>query len=112
MFNSRFLIDIRVKALRRRVLYSALDGLERGILYLAGRVVDRVRSSVLASQLGEIVAKLCEAMKNRFTRHMESFGVKQASKNVKTAIMFGSKVAQQWLSMDFARYLALITFNT
>ena len=112
MFNSRFLIDIRTKALRHRVLYSALDGLERGILYLAGRVVDGVRSGILASQLDEIVTKLCEAMKNGFTRHMESFGVKQASKIVKTAIMLGSTVAQQWLTdTGFKRYLVFIDIN-
>ena len=112
LFNSRFLIDIRTKALRHRVLYSALDGLERGILYLAGRVVDGVRSGILASQLDEIVTKLCEAMKNGFTRHMESFGVKQASKIVKTAIMLGSTVAQQWLTdTGFKRYLVFIDIN-
>ena len=112
LFNSRFLIDIRTKALRHRVLYSALDGLERGILYLSSRVVDGVRSGVLASQLKEIVTKLCEAMKNGFTIHVESYGVKQAVKAVETAVRFGSRVAQQWLSMDFACYLALVTFNT
>ena len=93
------------------MLYSALDGLERGILYLAGRVVDGVRSGVLASQLKEIVTKLCEALKNGFTIHVESYGVKQAAKAVETAIRFGSRVAQQWLSVDFACYLAFLDFR-
>ena len=46
---------MRVKALRRGVLFGALDGLERGILCLSARVVDRVRSGVLGAQLVMIV---------------------------------------------------------
>ena len=103
---------MRAKALRRRVLFSALDGLERGILYLSARVVDRVRSGVLGAQLVEIVAKLGEALKCGFTRHVESFGVRQAVKMVQAAVGFGSRVAHEWLNgVGFARYLGFIDFN-
>ena len=102
---------MRVKALRRGVLFSALDGLERGILYLSARVVDRVRSGVLGAQLVMIVAKLGEALKCGFTRHVESFGVRQAVRVVQAAVGFGSKVAREWLAgVEFARYLAFVDY--
>ena len=89
-----------------------MDGLERGILYLSARVVDRVRSGVLGAQLVEIVAKLGEALKCGFTRHVESFGVRQAVKMVQAALGFGSEVAREWLAgVEFARYLAFMNIN-
>lgn len=112
MFTSRFLSRIRTKALRRGVLYSALDGLERGILCLSARVVDRVRSGVLGAQLVDIVMKLGEALKCGFTRHVESYGVRQAVRVVQVAVGFGSRVAHGWLNgLGFARYLAFIDYN-
>ena len=65
MMNESKILEI-YKALRRGVLFGALDGLERGILCLSARVVDRVRSGVLGAQLVDIVMKLGEALRCGF----------------------------------------------
>ena len=43
--------------LRRRVWFSALDGVERGILCLASRVVEEVRNTALNVELVKILTK-------------------------------------------------------
>ena len=40
MFRSSFLNDVRKRAIRGRVWFRALDGLERGILSLSSRILD------------------------------------------------------------------------
>lgn len=79
---------------------------------LACRVVEEVRSLDLARVIVGILAKLREASKSSFIKHVESFGLGQAVKMVQAARGFGSKVAREWLAGgDFARYLAFIDFN-
>ena len=112
MFTRGFLEELRLKAIRRRVLYGALDGVERGILYLCTRVVDEVSSPVLGVQLVEIVRRLLEAMKSAFTRHVESYGVKRVVQLVEQAISLGYAVASEWLQdIGFIRYLAVLNMN-
>jgi len=52
-----YLRKLRGKAIRRRV-YNCLDQLERGILFLSGRLIDVARSPGLVSQLSIILQKL------------------------------------------------------
>jgi hypothetical protein len=112
LFTSVYLSNIRAKAIRRRVLYRCLDVVERGILYLASRVVDDVRSSVLVEQLMLIVKKLGAAMMSGFMRHVESFGAEQVRKIVDMATGFGSVVACEWLKCTgFSKYLSLQAFS-
>jgi len=111
MFTRGFLEDIRLKAIRRRVLYRALDGVERGILYLCTRVVDEVSSPVLGVQLVEIVKRLRDAMKSAFTRHMESYGFRRVVSLVEQARALGSEQASGWLDVGFARYVTFIDLN-
>jgi len=111
LFTGEYLRRLRGKAIRRKALYC-LDRLERGILYLSGRLVEEASSPSLVSQLIEIVMKLEQAMICRFKQHVESFGVLRVVTLVKTAIRFGSTVAQEWvLDLGFARYLAFADFN-
>jgi hypothetical protein len=78
MFTKEFLSGVRWLALRRRVWYSALDSLERGILSISARIIDDVKSSVLNIQLVKIIAKLRDACKSGFVRHLERFGFERA----------------------------------
>jgi hypothetical protein len=112
MFTRGFLSELRLKAVRRRVLFRALDGVERGILYLCTRVVDKVSNPVLGVQLVKIVSKLLEAFKGEFTKHIESYGYKRIVQIVKQATSMGCNVAYRWLSdMGFIRYLSFLDFN-
>ena len=112
MFTRDFLLDIRRKALRRKVWYSALDRVERGILSLTSQIVDRVESKVLGVMLVKILAKLRDAMKSDFVRLVESYGVWTAKKLSVQASEWGNIFADAWsYDLGFARYLALLNMN-
>ena len=57
-----------------------MDRVERGILSLTSRIVDRVESRVLGVRLVKILAKLRDAMKSDFVRLVEGYGVRMAKK--------------------------------
>ncbi|MFX0206999.1 MAG: hypothetical protein ACFFDT_13510, partial [Candidatus Hodarchaeota archaeon] len=112
MLTGRFLSEARRKALRGGVWFKALDRVERGILSLAARVVDRVESAVLGVELVKILGKLRDALKGGFVRRMEEYGVYQAEKLAAQAIVWGYENAGSWASnFDFIRYLTLIDVN-
>ena len=112
MFTSSFLTEVRRKALRRRVLYGALDQVERGILSLAAQVVERVESLVLGVELVKIASKLNEAMKNQFQKRLESYGLGRALNVVKQALAWGCAAARKWLSSPgLARFLTFLSLN-
>lgn len=112
MFTRSFLAEVRRTALRRRVWYSALDGLERGILTLAGRVVDEVRNTALNVELVKIIAKLRDAAKSGFVRHVETFGVRRVREVRDQAASLGSVFAGMWArDIEFVRYLAFLDYN-
>ena len=112
MFTRDFLTGVRRKALRRKVWYSALDRVERGILSLASQIVDRVESKVLGVMLVKIMAKLRDAMKSEFVRLVEGYGVEAAKKLSVQASEWGNIFAYAWsYDLGFARYLALLNFN-
>ncbi|MFP3952470.1 MAG: hypothetical protein ACLFVP_10075 [Candidatus Bathyarchaeia archaeon] len=112
MFTKGFLRRVKGRAFRRRVWYSALDRAERGILDLTSRLVDVVRSKKLGVTIVKILAKLREAMKSPFVKHIESYGLERASRVAEQAAEFGYSGASDWrMDLGFARYLALIDYN-
>jgi len=112
MFTREFLEGMRRRALRKRVWYSALDRIERGIVSLTCRLVESVRSAGLGIELVKIMVKLKEALKSGFVRHMESFGLREVRKVVAQAVSFGSKVGEFWVRDNhFARYIAFMDIN-
>ena len=112
MFTGEFLAGLRLKAIRHRVLYRCLDGLERGILYLSSRLVDEVSSLTLLGQLAEIVTKLENALRSGYNRHVEEYGVGKLVEIILQAVRFGYRDAAWWISdAGFAGYLAVLDLN-
>jgi len=112
MFTSRFLSNVRGKAIRRGVWFKALDTLERGIITLASRVVDRVESAVLGVEIVKILRKLTNAMKSEFARRMEEYGFGRALKMAGQAVEWGYAMAVDWSSdSGFMRYLTVLELN-
>lgn len=112
MFTWKFLEDVKRKALRRGLWYGVLDRVERGILFLASRVVDVVRSRTLGVLIVKMLKKLKDAAKSGFVRHMESYGLERARKIAEQAVMLGHKEAVSWASdFGFVRYLTFMSFN-
>ncbi len=112
MFTKEFLSGVRRQALRRRVWYSALDGLERGILSIAAQVIDNIKSNLLSVQLETILTKLRDACKSGFVRYLERFGVERARVVLAEASRLGYKDAGK-LSRDlgFIKYLMFLDYN-
>ena len=92
--------EARSYALRRRVWYLALDDVERNIVNLSIRLVERVKSPALAAELNKILAKIREASKNVFTRHIDAFGRRKVRQVVDAAVGFGNYSAVDWLRSD------------
>lgn len=112
MFSRGFLLEVRVRALRRGVWFSALDRVERDILSLTARVVDEVKSVVLGVELVKILKKLREALKGGFVRRMEEYGFGRALEMARTAVEWGYAMAVDWSSdTGFVRYLTVMDLN-
>ena len=112
MFTKEFLSDVRRLALRSRVWYSALDGLERGILTISALIIDDVKSSVLNIQLVKIIAKLRNACKSGFVRYLERFGLERARVVQASAERIGYFSAAGLVKdLEFIRYLIFLDYN-
>ena len=112
MFTRGFLVEMRRKAIHRRVWFKVLDRVERGILSLAVRVVEQVESAVLGTVLLQIVRKLRDSLKSEFVKRMEGFGLVKARKIAQQAISWGYEAARAWIiDPGFVRYLTMIEVN-
>jgi len=112
MFTRKFLKRWWRKALRRRILFSALEKWERGYLYLTMRLLEEVRSARVGSIIVQILVKLREALKGPFVRMMEDYGVGKAWALSRTAVGWGYGAADGWAREDgFARYLTVHELN-
>ncbi len=89
------LAGLRLRALRRRVWYGALDRIERGLVDLTIRYVDQVKSNKLQQVLVEILEKLAQAMKHGMARVLR-VGRELALRASKLAVDWGNQQAYVW----------------
>ena len=100
------LAKTRRKALRQRCWYKALNGLERGIVELAIRCVEEVKSIKLKTALRKILAKLVSAFRPRYLDMAEKMGRPLAVRVSQLAQSWGNKLASKWKDdAAFTRYL-------
>ena len=98
---------------RTGVWFKALTNLDRVLIDLVIKVVDRVRSVKLAMSLCTVVRKLEEALENRISRIIKTIGFPLACKIVSLAKKWGNSSAEKWLSdISFARFLAIMHLNS
>ena len=116
-WNSAFLsrselVRLRVKARRRGVWFRMLSRVERGLIDLTIKVVEKVRSFLLARSLISVVEKLLEAMESEVARLMRTVGRQLARKLSEIAQGWGNKAARLWASdLSFVQYLAVTQKN-
>ncbi len=112
MYVKGFLAAARRRALRKGVWFTALDSLERGILTLASQIIDEIKNTALNVEIAKILAKLRNARRSRFARHVESFGVQRAREIRDQALSLGGRLAGTWVADGgFPVYLALLDLN-
>ena len=102
------LAKLRLKARRRGVWFRDLKQSERKLLSLTIRVVQRVRSFILAKLVSRIVDKLCEALESRVFRLMKTKGRGLAEKLSRIGQVWGNKSARSWAAdQGFIQYLTV-----
>jgi len=112
LLTREILSEARRHALRRHVWWSALDDLERGILSVAARVIDNVKSTLLNVQIARILTKIKEASLGRLARQVRDFGWRRVREISLFATKYGSVLSWSWVDAGFARYLAFMSLNT
>src|SRR2546421_6864960 len=71
LLSKNSLLRLKTKALRNRVWFRVLSRIERGLLDLTMKWVDRVKSTKLTHILGEILTKLLSAMNQSMERDFQ-----------------------------------------
>jgi len=106
------LVSVRRVARRRRVWFSVLGRVERGIVNLTIRCVEEVRSVKLAMIVKAIVDKLKLAVRSRVERLMGSVGSSLARAIAEIAVSWGNLEAVKWASdRGFIRYVTVMEMN-
>ncbi len=106
------LIDAKKVALRRGIWFRVLNQVERSILDLTVRYVDKIKSAMLAKLVTAILTKLKLAMESTVERTVRTIGCSLALKISIIALRWGNHSAAEWATDSaFARYLAIIQMN-
>ena len=112
MFTRKFLRRWWNKALRRRVLFTALDKSDRDYLYLTWKFFDEIHNADVGTIIVKILAKLKEALKSPFVRRMETYGIEKSRIISRKAVEWGHSTAGEWANeVGFIRYLTVLDFN-
>ena len=107
------LTKMKVKAIRRGFWFRVLSRTERASIDLTIKVVERVRSFLLARVLGAIVGKLLDAMESKVASVMREVGRDLAERLSRIAQSWGNKSANHWTEdPSFVQYLAITYINT
>jgi hypothetical protein len=107
------LTKMKVKAIRRGFWFKVLSRTERASIDLTIKVVERVRSLILARVLGAIIRKLLDAMESKVACVMKEVGHGLAEKLSRIAQNWGNKSAHHWKEdPNFVQYLAVTYINT
>ena len=102
------LVKVKKVALRRGVWFKFLNRVERGIMDLTVRYVDRVKSTRLAKVLTAIMEKLQSAMESKLDRLVKDVGLPLARKISNIAFSWGNNSARSWAEdRAFARFLVV-----
>jgi len=106
------LVRIRASALRQKVWFKVASRLERGIVDLTIRCVEKIQSPVLARIVSKIIRDLEQVLENDFLKTAEKVGHKIASSLCKIALSWGNTRASTWKhDVGFVRFLGVSTLN-
>jgi hypothetical protein len=112
--NREVLAKLKTIAVRRGLWFRVLSALERAVVDLTLKVVERVRSSVLRGILKSIASKVVEALKSRsFKERAMAIGRALAERLARIAERLGNKRAREWAEdPNFVMYLGVSWLNT
>lgn len=103
------LLHMKKKSLRNGVWFKALSKIERGIIDLTVRYVERIRSHLLIDVLQRILKKLSEAVNHPFVWRVEQIGRPLAKCASEVALSWNVKQAVSW--KDDVSYIRCLGLN-
>ena len=107
------LVEAKKLALRRRVWFTALSRVERGIIDLTVKCVDTIKSGKLAKVVTAIISKLECAIESVADKLVRTVGLHLARKISSIAVEWGNHSAYMWSEdRSFARFLVLNAAKT
>ena len=108
------LVRLKTVAVRKGLWFKVLDVVERAVIDLTIRVVERVRSSRLKEILRSIASKVLGALKAKsFKERALAVGLVLAERVVRVAEKLGCKRAREWArDPGFVMYLGASWLNT
>src|SRR2546425_9679055 len=89
------LVGLKTRGLRRRLWYTTLDRMERGLVDLTIRWVDKVRSGRMTETLMRILEKLAQALETGMGRVLGR-GRELALRASSLAVGWGNSQAYAW----------------
>jgi hypothetical protein len=99
-------------ALRHNIWFNVLSRVERAILDLTARYVDRIKSAKLAQIVSGILEKLELAVETNVDRMVRTVGFSLAQKISNFALGLGYGSAGSWAAdAGFARFLTIMRLN-
>ncbi len=102
------LAKLKRKAVRRGCWFRDLKREERMLLDLTMRVVEKVRSFLLAKVVSRLVRILCGAMESRVYRLIRTEGLRMAEGLSEIAQSWGYRAAKSWAAdRGFMQYLTI-----
>jgi len=106
------LIKIKARALRGKVWFKALSRVERGIIDLTIRCVEKIRSHRLEKTLFNIINKILKTLEPEFSEKAEKIGHEIARKICSLAMEWGNLNASTWMyDLNFVRFLGVNALN-
>jgi len=105
-------MKLKSKALRNRTWYKTLSRIERAIIDLTIRCVEKIRSHILAQTVSLIVNKIVRTLKENFMAEAEKVGRDIAEKLWGIAQSWGNTTCFLWKQdEDFVKFLGVNTVN-
>jgi len=112
LLTKQGLVKIKTRALRKGVWFKALSRIERSIVDLTIRCVERVRSDVLMKTVVAILDKLLETLEEDYLNRVERLGREIAEKICEIAWRWGNPHAWTWkYDLRFVKFLGVNATN-
>lgn len=113
MTTRQDLVRIKSRALRTKTWFRDLSKVERAIVDLTIKCVEKVRSTVLAGTISAIVDKILRSLEEAFMTRAERVGSKIAEMVCALGAKWGSSACSAWkCDKCFIRFLGVNALNS
>jgi len=101
------------RAFRNGIWFKVLSQVERAIVDLTVRCVEKVRSPILANAITKILGKISKTLGKSFLEKAREIGRDLAQRLSKVAEKWGNKKALNWRDdKEFIKFLGVTALNT